>query len=250
MLARHAVLLTPLEYAVPSIILYSKQRPPVTSLESALTSHSQPTENTATLSPVECALTRLSPATPLECAVPEKTGEGAHSFHSGNSPPQANARGHSFTLSGADRRFRPCRKGPLITRHNSQVLSFHILAHSFALFCTPQKLNSLLFNRFRTLCQKTPRVGVPCGSYALASLLHRESHTSCFLSLAGACEPAWASLPTLPFQPSTVDSQPPLRPSSYGSRSTDHAVFLASILRSLPYLLLPLQSLRFHPEGK
>jgi len=38
-------------------------------------------------------------------------------------------------------------------------LSFHILAHSFALFCTLQKLNSFLFKRFRTLCKKPPGVG-------------------------------------------------------------------------------------------
>src|SRR6266436_203168 len=74
MLARHAVLLTRLECAASSSILYSKQNQPVTSLESALTSQSQLVENTATLSLVECALTRLSPATPLECAVPKKQG--------------------------------------------------------------------------------------------------------------------------------------------------------------------------------
>src|SRR5713226_9601083 len=74
MLARHAVFLTPLDCTVPINILYSKQKLPITSLKSALTSHFQLVENTATLSPVECALTRLSPATPLECAVPEKTG--------------------------------------------------------------------------------------------------------------------------------------------------------------------------------
>jgi len=33
-------------------------------------------------------------------------------------------------------------------------LSSHILAHSFALFCTPQNLNSFVFKRFRTLCSK------------------------------------------------------------------------------------------------
>src|SRR6266436_1243138 len=36
----------------------------------------------------------------------------------------------------------------------TQVLSFQILAHSFALFCTHRKFNSFLFKRFRTLCQK------------------------------------------------------------------------------------------------
>ena len=40
-------------------------------------------------------------------------------------------------------------------------LSFHILAHSFALSCIPRKLNPFVFNRFRTLCQKPPGVGVP-----------------------------------------------------------------------------------------
>jgi len=47
------------------------------------------------------------------------------------------------------------------TRYIIQVLSFHILAHSFALFCILKELNSLLFNRFRTLHQKTPRGGYP-----------------------------------------------------------------------------------------
>jgi hypothetical protein len=35
-----------------------------------------------------------------------------------------------------------------------QVLSFQLLAHSFAFFCTQQKLNSFAFMRFHTLCQK------------------------------------------------------------------------------------------------
>src|SRR6266478_844616 len=80
MLVRHAVLLTPLECVVPIIILYSKQRQSITPLESALTSQSQLVENTATLSLVECALTRLSPATPLECAVPKNQGGGGSFF--------------------------------------------------------------------------------------------------------------------------------------------------------------------------
>src|SRR5713101_5889445 len=33
-------------------------------------------------------------------------------------------------------------------------LSFQIVPHSFALFCAPQKVNSFLFKRFPTLCQK------------------------------------------------------------------------------------------------
>src|SRR5260370_38867397 len=48
---------------------------------------------------------------------------------------------------------------PLVTLHDAQVLSVQILAHSLALFCTLQNLNSFLFNRFRTLRQKTPGGG-------------------------------------------------------------------------------------------
>jgi hypothetical protein len=38
-------------------------------------------------------------------------------------------------------------------------LSFQILAYSFAIFCTRQNLNPFPFNRFRTLCKKTPGWG-------------------------------------------------------------------------------------------
>src|SRR5260370_10042773 len=50
-------------------------------------------------------------------------------------------------------------------------LSFHILAHSFALFCTHAKLNSFIFKRFRTLCEKQPGVGYPFASQRSASEL-------------------------------------------------------------------------------
>jgi hypothetical protein len=80
--------------------------------------------------------------------------------------------------------FRPYKKqgeGPLPLRNSSpvthsyaQVLSFHSLAHSFALFCTPRKLNPFLFRRFRTLCTKTPGVGG--GGRLLTS--HPPSHCS------------------------------------------------------------------------
>jgi hypothetical protein len=49
----------------------------------------------------------------------------------------------------------------LDTLHSTQLLSFHILAHSFALFCTHPKLNPFLFKRFRTLCQNTRVWGTP-----------------------------------------------------------------------------------------
>src|SRR5258708_34957045 len=41
-----------------------------------------------------------------------------------------------------------------------QVLSFQTLAHSFVPFCTHQKFNPFLSNRFRTLCQKKASAGV------------------------------------------------------------------------------------------
>ncbi len=70
---------------------------------------------------------------------------------------------------GADK----SRNSSLITRHCSQVLCFHTLAHSFALFCIGAKLNPFLSNRFRTLCSKTRGGGVCLTSllrYLLTSL--------------------------------------------------------------------------------
>src|SRR5260370_33791069 len=79
---------------------------------------------------------------------------------------------------------------PLVTLHDAQVLSFQILAHSLALFCTLQNLNSFLFNRFRTLSKKPPgwgrgdklltennlRISIPTSllRYVLTSFSHRE----------------------------------------------------------------------------
>src|SRR6266568_3846974 len=37
------------------------------------------------------------------------------------------------------------------THHRTQLLSFHTLAHSFALSCILRKLNPFIFRRFRTL---------------------------------------------------------------------------------------------------
>ncbi len=81
MLARHFVLLTPLECADPSSIPISILNARITLLESALTSHSQVAENTANLSLLECALTSFPSVTPLECALPKNTGGGGRSSH-------------------------------------------------------------------------------------------------------------------------------------------------------------------------
>src|SRR5712664_1488944 len=129
MLARHFVLLTPLECADLSSIPISILNAPITLLESALTSHFQIAENTATLSLLECALTSLTPVTPLECALQKTTVGGVwpsqlRALLSPTPPP-------SFVFI---------------------LLRTHL--HFFALFCIHAKLNSFLFKRFRTLCQK------------------------------------------------------------------------------------------------
>jgi len=50
---------------------------------------------------------------------------------------------------------------PNLQRVLTYALSFQILAHSFALFCNPEKRNAFVFIQFRTLRQKPPGVGVP-----------------------------------------------------------------------------------------
>src|SRR2546427_3031112 len=48
---------------------------------------------------------------------------------------------------------------PTGTPYIIQVLSFHVLTHSFALFCIRKKINSFVFKQFRTLWQKHPGGG-------------------------------------------------------------------------------------------
>jgi len=124
-----AVLLTPLECAVPGRIPISIQSAPGNPLESALTSHSQTVENTATLSLLECALTRLSPATPLESALTKNRAGGGSLFWFRSSPltmcrsPQYSSSffSHSCALFCA-----------LLHAAKNQVLSFQSIPHSFA----------------------------------------------------------------------------------------------------------------------
>jgi len=78
--------LTLLECADPLYLLFHNQIAPLTLLESALTNASQLTENTATLSPAECAVTSIPPANPLECALTKNTGGGGPSSPTQNSP--------------------------------------------------------------------------------------------------------------------------------------------------------------------
>src|SRR5260370_5160692 len=65
----------------------------------------------------------------------------AQNSHSGTSSPGARARGRSSLAT------------------IFKFFLFHILAHSFALFCAPEKLNSFIFKRFRTLLKKNGGVG-------------------------------------------------------------------------------------------
>jgi hypothetical protein len=85
--ARYIVLLTPLECAVPASIRIRIISRPTTSLESALTRHIQLAENTATLSPAECAVTNFLPITPLECAVTKNTGGADYRQRSSSTKP-------------------------------------------------------------------------------------------------------------------------------------------------------------------
>ena len=70
---------------------------------------------------------------------------------------------HSFYLDGG---WIPQWRYPHVSdpleclSHVPYLLYFQSRAHSFALFCTPQKLNSFIFKRFRTLCKKTGGGGI------------------------------------------------------------------------------------------
>jgi|SRR5712664_572009 len=166
-LARRAVLLTPLECADPSSIPISILNAPITLLESALTSHFQIAENTATLSLLECALTRLSPVTPLEFALPKNTRGGGRSsqLRAPRSPTPP-----------------PCFVFKLLPT----------LSRFFALFCIHTKLNSFLFKRFRTLCQKNGGWGGVLSTWTIPIPSNRKlPHLPCaspaILRDAGSC---------------------------------------------------------------
>src|SRR6267143_409912 len=89
---------------------------------------------------------------------------------------------HSFYLDGG------CIRPPWRCRHDSDpleclshvpyLLYFQSRAHSFALFCTPQKLNSFIFKRFRTLCKKTGGGGSGYSAWSKWATLSAPRHTS------------------------------------------------------------------------
>src|SRR5712664_387374 len=127
---RHTALLTPLESAVPISILISILNAPITSLESALTSHSQLIENTATLSLAESALTDFSPATPLESALTKNIGGGGLLFRFRNSS---------------------------LATHLSPLYSSSFFSHSCALFCTFSHSPKTQPSYFQSLAHSLPK---------------------------------------------------------------------------------------------
>ena len=134
MRARHAVLLTPSESAVPRRLPSCKQIAPITPLESALTSRSQRTENAAILSLAESALTSIPPASSLESALTKTPGEGG------------------LLLVPV-----------LATLHSPQYLS-SFFSHSCALFCAflhLSKTQLLCFQSFPHSLRRNTGVGYP-----------------------------------------------------------------------------------------
>jgi hypothetical protein len=78
---------------------------------------------------------------------------------------------HSFYLDGDG--YPSSRPANLRTFYRSNVspgypLSFHALAHSFALFCSSEKINLFVFMAFRTLRQKHGG-GVPPTAWAISA---------------------------------------------------------------------------------
>src|SRR5258708_4467481 len=98
------------------------------------------------------------------------------------------------------------------TRYIIQVISFHILAHSFALFCILKELNSLLFNRFRTLCPKTPAAW---GVFSLFWNSRAYSSLRFHFQLSTFALP----IPVPPFPLSRSSRSPPWSPSRFSSRA-------------------------------
>jgi hypothetical protein len=115
---RHAVPLTPSEWALPICLPSCQQIASVTTLETSLMRHSQITENPATLSLAKSALTSLPPASSLESALTKTLGvEGL---------------------------FLPFWNSSVAGNHSLTPISFHTLTN------TPFSISSLLIFMHRT----------------------------------------------------------------------------------------------------
>jgi hypothetical protein len=98
--------------------------------------------------------------------------------------------------------FSPCRHPPLFPsgiRPSDVAMRFHLsllFSIGCALFCTHAKLNSFLFKRLRTLCEKHPGGGVlfpklPGGGAGTRRLLSATSHDSRITSHRHSSHCAW-----------------------------------------------------------
>ena len=115
------------------------------------------------------ALPLSTPLFPLLHLSPLLPYSYGHSYTTATHQPLCNQSfTHSFYLDGG---CTPPAGSPLATAIPTQYpmpTSSSFFSHSCALFCTflhffctHQKLNSLVFNRFRTLCEKPPGMGYP-----------------------------------------------------------------------------------------
>ncbi len=115
------------------------------------------------------ALPLSTPLFPLPHLSPLLPYSYGHSYTTAAPQPLCNqSLTHSFYLDGG---CTPPAGSPLATAiptHYPLPTSSSFFSHSCALFCTflhffcaHQEINSLVFNRFRTLCKKPPGVGYP-----------------------------------------------------------------------------------------
>src|SRR5271154_5880823 len=139
MFARQAVLLNPAKPSGPTQLLSCQQNTPVSPLFATLTSHPQPTENTATLSPFPATLTASAPVTPVFATLTQTAGCPILSSHSGT--PHSPFPARHLSLECGSSAAASCFQTPVIPTHllfmrteaQTPPLHFQSLAHSFAL---------------------------------------------------------------------------------------------------------------------
>ena len=112
------------------------------------------------------ALPLSTPPFPLPHLSPLLPYSYGHSYTTAAPQPLCNqSLTHSFYLDGGCTLplALPSRPRSLLNTHLKFFLFtlLRTLLHIFAFFCAHQKLNSLIFNRFRTLCEKPPGMGYP-----------------------------------------------------------------------------------------
>src|ERR1700737_133983 len=106
--------------------------------------------------------------------------------------------------------------------------SFHILAHSFALFCKQTKLNSFIFKRFRTLCEKNGGWGVMANQISDEEICPEEHRDEGPLLQAADYYPAGPEPRRAEHRDERTSVQ---RATEHGSRFSMAPYFVASLLR-------------------